>query len=141
MYSDITTVSQATFISNNLKEKNLKVTTQRVAIYSYLLNSTEHPTAEKVYSTLKPSNPSLSLGTVYKTLEAFKSNGLILGFNIGESKFRYDGNVKPHTHFYCNCCETVYDIFTSPSFDDKDLDGFEIDNFQGFLYGTCKNCK
>ncbi len=128
------------FIIESLRKNKLKVTTPRVEVYKYLLTSKEHPTAEMVYSNLKPNNPNLSLGTVYKTLETFKSLGLILGFNLGESKFRYDGNISQHSHFYCNSCETVFDVFTSPSFDDDLLEDFKITNFQGFLYGMCKNC-
>ncbi len=135
------TEKQLAFIVTNLKEKSLKVTSQRIAIYNYLLNSVEHPTAEKVYSDLKPLNPNLSLGTVYKTLETFKSNKLILGFNVGESSFRYDGNISPHIHFYCSCCETIYDVHSNIEFDNESLKDFDIESLQGFLYGKCKNCK
>lgn len=129
------------YIVCNLKEKNLKVTSQRIAIYNYLINSNEHPTAEKAYSDLKPLNPNLSLGTVYKTLETFKSNKLIFGFNIGESSFRYDGKITPHIHFYCNSCEQLFDIESSIKLNGDALKDFEVESLQGFLYGICKNCK
>lgn len=22
----------------------------------------------------------------------------------------YDGNIQPHMHFMCNCCQTIYDL-------------------------------
>ncbi|MFV0520484.1 MAG: Fur family transcriptional regulator [Lachnospirales bacterium] len=132
---------QLDFIVTNLKEKNLKVTSQRIAIYHYLLNSLDHPTAEKVYKDLKPLNPNLSLGTVYKTLETFKSSKLILGFNVGESSFRYDGTVVPHIHFYCSECEKIFDIHSKIDFDNNLLQNFEVESLQGFLYGKCATCK
>ncbi len=141
MKNNLKNCTQEQLIAETLKKHKLKVTSQRVAIYSFLLNCKEHPTAEKVYLSLKTSNPNLSLGTVYKTLETFKTLGLIQGFNLGETKFRYDGNMEPHTHFYCNHCENVYDIYAKPMFINSELENFEVENFQGFLYGTCKNCK
>ena len=41
---------------------------QRELIYQCLLHTNQHPTAEMIYSWLKPENPNLSLGTVYRNL-------------------------------------------------------------------------
>ena len=41
---------------------------QREMIYRAVVGSKEHPTAEMVYQWLKPANPNLSLGTVYRNL-------------------------------------------------------------------------
>ena len=41
---------------------------QRELIYEAVLGSDQHPTAEMVFQWLKPENPSLSLGTVYRNL-------------------------------------------------------------------------
>ena len=38
----------------------------RQAIYEAVVTHPVHPTAEYVYEYLKPQNPSLSLGTVYR---------------------------------------------------------------------------
>ena len=40
-------------LAKKLKEKNLKVTPQRLAIYNMLSNTTKHPTAETIYDTLR----------------------------------------------------------------------------------------
>ncbi|MFV0441750.1 MAG: Fur family transcriptional regulator [Lachnospirales bacterium] len=140
MQESVEYMEQLDYVVNNLKSNNLKVTSQRISIYSYLINSKEHPTAEKVYTDLKPKNPNLSLGTVYKTLETLKSNQLILGFNVGESSSRYDGNIEPHVHFMCSECDNVFDIQANVQLDSKDLDGFEVTSLQGFIYGKCKHC-
>ena len=64
-----------------LREKGLKVTPQRIAVYNMLLGTTAHPNAEMIYKTLEPTNPTMSLATVYKTLDFFKQllTGLIGG--------------------------------------------------------------
>ena len=41
-----------------LREKGLKVTPQRIAVYNMLLGTTAHPNAEMIYKTLEPTNPT-----------------------------------------------------------------------------------
>ena len=53
-------------LAANLKQNHLKVTPQRLSIYSYLTNTTAHPSVETIYNDLKEEHPSLSLATVYK---------------------------------------------------------------------------
>jgi Fur family transcriptional regulator, peroxide stress response regulator len=59
-----------------LLEFNLKATQQRIVIYEALLRIKNHPAAETIYEEIKLNNPSISLGTVYKTLDTFVSVGL-----------------------------------------------------------------
>ena len=64
-----------------LKEKGLKATPQRIAIYKYLEDSKDHPSAETIYRTLRESHPTMSLATVYKTLDSLKKAGLLQQLN------------------------------------------------------------
>ena len=48
---------------------------QRELIYEALRQTEQHPTAEMIYQWLKPANPSLSLGTVYRNLNLLASAG------------------------------------------------------------------
>ena len=50
---------------------------QRELIYQCLMATHEHPTAEMLYQWLKPENPSLSLGTVYRNLNLLADEGLV----------------------------------------------------------------
>jgi len=59
-----------------LKEKGYKVTPQRIAVYDILKNTKEHPSVDMLYSKLQPVYPTMSLATVYKSLEVFKDLGL-----------------------------------------------------------------
>ena len=87
-----------------LREKVLKVTPQRIAVYNMLLGTTAHPNAEMIYKTLEPTNPTMSLATVYKTLDFFKQLGLVQELNVGESSSRYDAVVRCHPHTVCRIC-------------------------------------
>ena len=132
-------------LANNLKANRLKVTPQRLAIYTYLLSTTEHPTVEMIYNSIKDEYPAMSLATVYKTVASLRNAHLIKEFNIGEDSNRYDGNVDFHSHLLCTKCHMVYDYFgdinISKSCNDIQNDlNFSIANFDVNFYGVCSNC-
>ena len=56
-------------IATIFKEKKLKLTPQRLAVYKYLISTKEHPSAETIYTALQPTYPTMSLATVYKALK------------------------------------------------------------------------
>lgn len=132
-------------IAQILREKGLKVTPQRIAVYNMLCNSMEHPNAEMIYKTLEPTNPTMSLATVYKTLDFFKQLGLVNELNVGEPSSRYDAVVQCHPHTVCKVCGRVEDLRLealtevakklAPNLD------FDIEREQLILYGTCKDCR
>lgn len=128
-----------------LKENNIKVTPQRLAIYNILYNTKEHPSAEKIYDALQETHPTMSLATVYKTLDALKKAHLVQELNTNGDSSRYDADISSHPHAVCMECGGVYDIFTNKLDDaiekvQKETD-FQIEDKQVFFYGKCKNCQ
>ncbi|SET32449.1 Fur family transcriptional regulator, peroxide stress response regulator [Natronincola peptidivorans] len=127
-----------------LREKNCKITPQRIAIYHALNDSKEHPNAEAIYKKLAPAYPTISLATVYKSLELFSELGLVQVINIGENSFRYDSNTTSHPHVVCNICQRVEDLdnefFQHLSERVESLCDYKIKNQQLCFYGTCANC-
>ncbi len=59
------------------REAGMNVTPQRIAIYRALLDSEDHPTPEMLYRSVSTEMPSLSLATIYKTLDALAAVGLV----------------------------------------------------------------
>lgn len=116
---------------------------QREMIHQCLMNTAEHPTAEMVYSTLKPENPNLSLGTVYRNLNLLAEEGVItrMPFSVD----RYDANTMPHAHFRCKSCGKVYDMMNLP-YDNTLNDvatqhcGHLVDRHDVVFSGTCTDC-
>jgi len=115
---------------------------QRELIYSALQNTTQHPTAEMLYHWLKPENPALSLGTVYRNLNLLADDGVItrMAFPVE----RYDANTAPHPHFVCRVCGSVHDLKLPY---DKTLDEHAaadsehtIDRHELLFTGTCSKC-
>lgn len=128
-----------------LREKGLKVTPQRIAIYTMLLGTKAHPSAETIYKALEPSNPTMSLATVYKTLDSFQQANLVQELNVGETCSRYDAEVESHPHIVCTTCGQVFDLELSglDNLKQKVLEqtDFKVEREQLFFYGECPECQ
>ena len=116
---------------------------QRELIYQKLVETDEHPTAEMLYQWLKPENPNLSLGTVYRNLNLLAEEGVIVRMPFPVE--RYDARTHPHPHFRCKACGRVYDMEDLPY--DSGLDqaaeqcsGHQVDRHDLVFFGTCSAC-
>ncbi len=116
---------------------------QRELICQAVMETTEHPTAEMVYKSLKPTNPSLSLGTVYRNLNQLVKAGALL--RLPFTVERFDGNTTPHAHLLCSSCGRVYDLMNLGY--DAELDrqaerstGHSIGRHELLFDGTCVQC-
>ena len=92
------------------RERGTPVTHQRLAVFRALLESAAHPDAEAIYSALRGTHPTLSLGTVYKTLEMLQALGLATAVSSPGPTRRFDGNRHPHHHLWCTRCRRLTDV-------------------------------
>ncbi len=127
-----------------LRSKGFKVTPQRLAIYNTLCNTKSHPTAEMIFNKLQPYYPTMSLATIYKTVDILREIGLVQVINIGEDCLRYDADTSLHPHIRCTVCNKVEDIEGfdfSPALDEvKRLTDYELNGQQFYFYGICPAC-
>jgi Fur family peroxide stress response transcriptional regulator len=121
----------------------LKLTPQRLAILNYLEGNTRHPSAEDIYKELKGAFPSLSLATVYNTLDVLAKAGELQEVRIMPDKRNFDPNPKPHSHFLCRKCSTVHDLDAGlvntqlpPEAKGYILEGYSLNYF-----GICPACQ
>lgn len=123
------------------KKNNLKLTLQRANIYSYLMSTDEHPTVDTIYKNIKCIMPTISLATVYKTLNTLVESGLIKIINVCEENFRYDSNTNLHGHIKCEICNRIEDLCIDKNLTNSIIKyGNNIKYFDLFLYGTCDKC-
>ena len=118
---------------------------KREAILDTICTADCHPSVEWVYSQLKPSYPDLSLGTVYRNVSQFKDEGTVICVGVVGGQERYDGDIKPHLHFVCQGCESVFDIQAEQDNTGIDIHvaqkyGIKVDYHNTVFYGTCKDC-
>ena len=93
-----------------LRERGIAPTNQRAHILKSLQTRTDHPDVEAVYASLRTELPSLSLDTVYRTLNMFSAKGLAKQLPLPTHRFRFEGNLHEHDHFLCTRCEVVVDV-------------------------------
>jgi len=127
------------------KDAGLKLTHQRLVIYTDLLQSHDHPSAEALYRRLEKKLPTLSLDTVYRTLATFEKLGLVHRLETVASQARYEALGLRHHHFLCDACGQVFDFFW-PSFDKVRLPESlgeigEVDRTSVVAHGICAACK
>ncbi|GIP01114.1 peroxide operon regulator [Paenibacillus lautus] len=128
-----------------LKTTGVRITPQRHAILTYLVESMCHPTADDIYRALEPNFPSMSVATVYNNLKMFIEAGMVRELTYGDNSSRFDANVSDHHHVICQSCGKIED-FSYPSLEDVGIQaekstGFEVKGLRMELYGLCKSCQ
>lgn len=125
------------------KEHNIRATHQRVQLYDLLAREEGHLTADQIYEKIHKKMPSLSLATIYATLEIFKKKGLVNEVRIDFSKSCFDARREGHHHFLCKKCKRIFDVDMMPcsALKNRKADGHLIEEFQGYFYGICKECQ
>jgi Fe2+ or Zn2+ uptake regulation protein len=93
-----------------LEAAGWRCTRQRVAVCNYLFSVHDHPTAEEVFEAVKPVVPSISLATVYKSLEALVACKLASKLCFGDGPARYDCRSDNHYHLRCLNTGQVRDL-------------------------------
>ena len=95
---------------SRLTSASLKATQQRMVILNFVEGSKNHPTAEVIYEQVRKNNPSLSLATIYSTLETFVNNGLINKVLVKDGAMRYDAHTEAQNHIYCSNTNEIIDF-------------------------------
>lgn len=124
------------------KERGVPLTHQRLAVYEELSARHDHPSAETLYASLKKAYPSLSLATVYKTLQTLHEMGMVSRVDSPTAQARYDAIVETHHHAVCTGCGRIEDLF------DPRLDSLPAPKAAGFVpsghsvhfHGLCAKC-
>jgi Fe2+ or Zn2+ uptake regulation protein len=93
-----------------LHRAGLKATGPRMVILAALEQDHAHPTAEHLYDTLHRDFPSLSLSTVYQTLDVFIRTGLCRRVSGLGDRLRVDGTPQDHDHAVCRMCRAIFDV-------------------------------
>jgi Fur family peroxide stress response transcriptional regulator len=96
-------------IQGKLAEAGLKATQQRLVIYKALHDSRQHLSAEQLYRIILPDHPTISLGTVYKTLDTFVEKGLIRRVPCEDGTLRFDARMDMHHHIFCEDTGEIMD--------------------------------
>ena len=97
-------------LMSRLRARGGKVTPQRLYLFRALEHAAQHPTAEDLYDEVRAELPTLSLGTVYKTLAELVELGEVQTVETGDGRAHYDPNTAPHAHSICRQCGLLEDV-------------------------------
>lgn len=129
-------------VAGVFRKAGLPLTVQRLVVYERLAGSNDHPSAETLYKALKPRYPSLSLATVYKTLQTLGKLGLVREVASPSHQTRYDALTGVHHHAVCSRCGKIEDLF-DPSLDVLHCSlssGFQAEGHSVNFHGLCAGC-
>jgi Fe2+ or Zn2+ uptake regulation protein len=125
------------------RQRGLKVTPQRECIFEVLWGAADHPSAELVYAEARTRMPTMSLKTVYQTLNDLAGMGEVQQLDFGTGASRFDPNVDGHHHLICTGCGKVRDLyadFSSVKVPNEAARGFTIGGAEVVFRGLCADC-
>lgn len=76
----------------------LKMTGPRKTILRVLSDAEDHPSVEEVYNRARAADPSISMATVYRTMNMLDDLGLVVRHEFGENFARYEISEEHHDH-------------------------------------------
>ncbi len=127
-----------------LRDRGLRVTSQRIVIHRALCAHAQHMTADHVLESVSGVLPGVSLPTVYATLELLEELGLVRRFGTGTGAVLFDSRVEPHAHTVCRSCGATDDLdgagVSKHALARASETGFVPDHTQLVVWGLCGRC-
>jgi len=133
-------------IIQRLKEKEVALTPQRMAIAEFLSRNEGHPTVDEIHRAIQGRYPTMSVATVYSTLELLKELGEVQELSIRKrGKACFDPNPHLHHHLLCRKCGEILNIEVDypggcPIIAEERIKGCKVEEVQAYLYGICSEC-
>lgn len=134
-------------VKDLLREKGLKVTSQRLMVLNILsAHGDEHLTVEEIYDLAKEESPEIGLATIYRTVQVLLELHVIEKVTFDDGFARYElngeetGSGHRHHHAICTQCGKVYSLETDllDTLEKQVFEslGFEVTDHEVKLYGA-----
>ena len=134
-----------TSITQELREKGLKLTPQRLAIIEVLVEQTPlHPGADLIFRNAREKVKSLSLSTVYSTLNELSRHGIIKMLEFDKMENRYEATITEHINLICKDCKKIMDYKPPFIIDTNEISRkcrFRVVDSRLEYYGYCQECR
>jgi Fur family peroxide stress response transcriptional regulator len=127
-------------LGERLARGGFRFTPQREHVYAVLLQKRDHPTAEKVFIRAKRTMPEISMATVYNCLDALVQCGLARQVTLERGAARFCPNMREHCHFYCDACDSVFDIDLPAETGIALPRGYRAERYDIAIHGRCPAC-
>lgn len=117
----------------------MKTRKQQEAVLAAVCTMRNHPTADEIYDKLRKDYPHLSLGTVYRNLNAFAQKGDIRRIIVPGAGDRFDFRIDEHEHMLCEKCQRVFDINIEVQINLKETE-VTVNGYTLIMHGICAKC-
>lgn len=129
-----------------IRQMNLKVTEQRLAILKVLQRGHRHITAQELYEEVVQKHPDVGFATVYRFLRSLTEGNFVTEVRMGGLPARYELTPKKHhDHLTCVECGKIceFENKTIESLQEKIAArfGFRLTHHVLELYGVCPECQ
>ena len=124
-----------------LKNKDIRISHQRLLVLDYLIKNPIHPSAEIIFKDLKDIDPLISQATVYNTLNLFVEKNLVKELDFNMTSKRYEFIKESHGHFVCTSCGQIIDLCLEDLNYSIDLLDYSIDSVDITYRGLCPDCR
>ena len=131
------------------------MTVPRQAIMGVLSSTDKHLSAEDIHMEVHTIYHNVGLTTVYRTLELLTQMGMVVKFDFGDGRARYEliegSNRGHHHHLICTNCKRIIEY---TEFIDEEMEflkraekglskkyNFDIKNHIIQFYGLCDRCR
>ena len=117
----------------------------RMAILAFIRDRRAHLSAEEIYAGMRPLQPRLSMGTVYRNLHILVNQSQLRVLHFGSGGDRYDARLEPHYHLVCRRCGDIFDVDLPilpklATYVADRTDGFVIESHSVEYHGLCRAC-
>jgi len=127
-----------------LRERGMRVTSQRVLVHRALRELDRHVTADELLDAVSPRLPNVSLPTIYATLDLLEELGMVRRVQRAGTTL-FDPRTDSHHHLVCTQCGSIEDV-------DSELDtsaieraatrrGFDPERVEAVVHGRCAACR
>lgn len=82
------------------QQKGLRMTDQRRVIARTLFDAGDHPDAEDLHERVRREDPSISIATIYRTLQIFESLDIIAKRDFGDGRARFEISMGQRDHHH-----------------------------------------
>ena len=121
-----------------------RVTVGRRAVVEALVSADNHLSADDLVGLVQADHPGLHRDTVYRSLEALETAGLVEHVHLGHGRSVYHLSDDLHQHLVCEVCGSVEeapaDLLSAVARRLRKERGFVMRPYHFAVLGRCRRC-
>lgn len=131
--------------ATQLREAHLRVTAQRMAVFSAVEQLSGHPNVEAIRTRAQEITGRLSVQAVYNVLDVLTNAGLVRCTHIASFAARYEiERCDNHHHFVCRRCGEIINtdcvVGEAPCLEARLPSTYKVDEASVTFWGECPRC-